>query len=96
MKSEIVGVRRLNTDITNRETNKTDHIDGIRFHFTRKDRDVTGVAAESKYFSTEQLRNFGVAIPDDKLSECIGKTLDIEYNQFGRAANVVISDEYDE
>ncbi len=82
MLTKVVGIRRLQYD-TVRKDGSPNSVDGYSFSLEYKDRDTIGVAVESRYVSKNALNNFGIAIPDDKVADCVGKTLEIEYNQRG-------------
>ena len=86
MKGTIKGIERLQY-----HSNKNDRdVDGVRIHIERNDPEVVGLAVEAVFVAAAAMENMGLVLPEAKYKEALGKTLELEYNRFGRIASLAI------
>lgn len=78
MLATIKGIRKI--DYVKKDGTE---VDAVNIYVEHRDIEVTGMCTAELYFSTKQLNNLGVALPEKAFEETIGKECNIEYNSRG-------------
>lgn len=87
MKATVLGLKTTNFEPKDKPGTR---VVGVTAYIGYKDPDVTGQKVENVFLSDTKMDNLGICIPENGFKALIGREIEVEYNRYGKLANLLI------